>query len=116
MKDLNKLNFEQLKKAVEELDKKKETTKKKSVGLWKEGEKYFIRTVTMHYTGLLLEVTPTELLFGDAAWIADSGRFSDALREGSLDEVEPFPDKVIIPRGGIIDASIWKHALPREKK
>jgi hypothetical protein len=115
-KDLNKLSFSELKKEVEDLEKQKDKVGKKSIGLWKVGEKYFIRTVTMHYTGKLLDVTPTELLFGEASWIADSGRFHDALKNGSLDEVEPFPDKVLIPRTSIIDASVWLHDLPREQK
>lgn len=78
---------------------------------------YFIRTVTMHLTGRLVAVYPSELVLENAAWIADSGRFSDALKTGSLNEVEPFPDgKVIVGRGSVIDACVWAHALPREKK
>jgi hypothetical protein len=81
------------------------------------GKKYFIRTVTMHLTGLLVAVYPGELVLESAAWIADSGRFSDALKTGSLSEVEPFPNgKVTVGRGSIVDACIWAHDLPREKK
>jgi hypothetical protein len=80
------------------------------------GKKYFIRTVTHHYTGLLTKVTQSELVLEDAAWIADDGRFMNALKEGKLKEVEPFIDDVIIGRGAIIDATVWNHALPREQK
>ena len=85
---------------------------------WKIGENYFIRTVTHHLTGKLIAVTPKELWLKDAAWIADDGRFMQAIRDGKLNEVEPFPDGEEIPvgRGALIDAVIWKHALPREQK
>ena len=81
------------------------------------GQAVFIRTVTMHYTGLLVEVTAGELVLEQAAWIADSGRFHKALMTGELNEVEPFPDgRVVVPRDGIIDVSRWGHPLPREPR
>lgn len=80
------------------------------------GQNYFIRTVTHHLTGRLLKVTSKELLLSDAAWIADDGRFHDALKTGSLKEVEPFVDDVIVGRGSIIDACVWRHELPKAQK
>ena len=81
------------------------------------GEKYFIRTVTMAHTGRLVAVSEQELVLEDASWIADTGRFAKFLRDGTLNEVEPFPDgRVIVGRGAIIDACIWKHDLPRKDK
>lgn len=72
---------------------------------WEVGSIYLIRTVTMIDTGRLVAVTPQELVIEDAAWIADTGRFADALKSLSFNEIEPFPDgKVIIGRGSIIDA------------
>lgn len=84
---------------------------------WLINQCYFIRTVTMHLTGRLVDVTEQELVLEDAAWIADSGRFSEAMKTGALDEVEPFPgDKLIVGRGAVIDAWAWPHTLPREVK
>ena len=83
---------------------------------YKIGEKYFIRTVTLFYTGKLIKVTAKEIVLENAAWIADTGRFMDAIKTGNLNEVEPFQDDVIIGRGAIVDATVWKHALPREQK
>lgn len=81
------------------------------------GKSYFIRTVTHHLTGRLVKVTSKELVLEDAAWVADDGRFNEAIRDGKLNEVEPFPDgKVIVGRGSLIDAVEWKHALPRVVK
>ena len=72
---------------------------------WKIGKIYFIRTVTHHLTGRLIKVTDKELVVEDAAWIADDGRLSDALTKEEFNEVEPFPDGLlIIGRGSLIDA------------
>ncbi len=83
---------------------------------FKIGQSYFIRTVTYHCTGRLVAVTDTDLLLLDAAWIADSGRFADALEGGTLSEVEPIPGEHIVSRGALVDATIWGHPLPREQK
>ena len=85
--------------------------------IWQVGENYIIRTVTMIQIGKLVEVTDQELVLSEASWIADTGRFHNAIVEGSLAEVEPFgDDPVIIGRGALIDATIWRHKLPREQK
>ena len=80
------------------------------------GKGYFIRTVTMHYTGRLVEVHDQELVIEEAAWIADSGRFSDALKSGDFSEVEPLEGRIVIGRGSIIDAIPYEGKLPREQK
>ena len=84
---------------------------------WCIGKNYFIRTVTMIQTGRLVAVTPQELVLEDAAWIADDGRFNEAIKDGTLNEVEPFTDgEVIVGRGALIDCIEWKHPLPRSVK
>lgn len=80
------------------------------------GESVLIRTVTFYYTGKIIAITASDIVLSEAAWIPDTGRYADALKTGKLNEVEPFPDSVIIPRGGIIDIAPWAHALPREQK
>src|SRR3990167_584078 len=80
------------------------------------GKSYFIRTVTHHYTGKCVKVTPTWIELHDAAWIADDGRFHDFLKTGNAHEVEPFVHPVRIPVGAIIDVTEWQHALPRAQK
>lgn len=74
---------------------------------WKIGKIYLIRTVTMINVGRLVDVTAQELVLEDAAWIADTGRFSEMMAgEIEPNEVEPFPDgRVIIGRGALIDAA-----------
>lgn len=81
------------------------------------GKNYFIRTVTMIQVGKLINVTDNELVLKDAIWVADTGRFAQALETGKLDEVEPFPEgEVIVGRGAVVDACIWGHEINREQK
>jgi hypothetical protein len=82
------------------------------------GADYFIRTVTHHYTGKLVAMFPQELLLENAAWIADDGRFAQAVATGSFSEVEPFPpgSQVIIGRGSILDAVAVSFPIPKEQK
>ena len=85
-------------------------------GAWEIGKNYLVRTVTMIDTGKLVAVGTQELVFEDAAWIADTGRFAGSLQTVNFNEVEPFPEgRVIIGRGSIIDA-IQIPKLPREQK
>ena len=81
------------------------------------GEKYFIRTVTYFFTGYLEAVFEHELVINNAAWIADTGRFSQMLENGEMSEVEPYPNgPVVIGRGAIIDASVIDFDVPRLQK
>ena len=83
---------------------------------WEIGENYLIRTVTMIDTGRVVAVTQQEIILEDAAWIADTGRFSEAVEKAEFGEVEPFPaGRVILGRGAIIDAVKIK-TLPRRQK
>ena len=87
-------------------------------GRWEVGKNYFIRTVTHHYTGRLVEVTEHELWLEDAAWIADDGRFTQAVGGGKFNEVEPFPSGrcVAIGRGALLDATVFVNSLPTSQK
>ena len=82
----------------------------------KVGASVFVRTVTFHYTGKVVQLTDQEIVLDDAAWIADSGRWSAALATGSLNEVEPYPGIVSIARTAVVDVTSWAHPLPRTVK
>jgi spore maturation protein CgeB len=70
------------------------------------GEKYLIRTVTFTYTGQVKSKNNTFLVLQDCDWIADTGRFSEALEnQDKFNEVEPFKNDVIISKGSIVDAT-----------
>lgn len=80
------------------------------------GNKVFIRTVTHYHTGKIIYIDKDVIELEDAAWIADTGRFSDALKNAQLNEVEPFPSAVAIGRGAIVDVTLWTGELPRGQK
>ena len=83
---------------------------------WKVGTAYLIRTVTNYWTGRLVAVHSDTLVLEDAAWVADTGRFHQALASGTLSEVEPVCLPVFIGRGSIVDATEWPFKLPMEAK
>lgn len=115
-----KVKREKAESAVEQAYEKKERNMEQmqTDHPYEIGKNYFIRTVTHHHTGKLVKVTSQELVLVDAAWIADDGRFMNALRKGTLSEVEPFPEgkEVIVGRNAVIDATEWIHPLPRVQK
>lgn len=80
------------------------------------GKAYLIRTVTMHYTGRVLAVTNSDVVLEDAAWIAYTGRFADSLQTGELSEIEPYPGRVAVCRGAMVDFCEWPHKLPKVQK
>jgi hypothetical protein len=80
------------------------------------GENVFVRTVTHYYTGKLVTISEGFLQLDDAAWIADTGRFSEALKNGKLNEVEPYPGTCFVSAGAIVDLCHWTHELPRSVK
>lgn len=81
------------------------------------GEPYLIRTVTMILTGRIVAVGPQEITLLDAAWIADTGRYMQAVASAEFCEVEPYPDgqAVIVGRSAIIDATRIG-SLPRKQR
>ena len=80
------------------------------------GEKYLIRTVTMYYTGEVVSISSFGIKLTKAAWIADTGRFSEALRNGEFNEVEPYINDVVVAKGCIVDFTKWSHDLPQKQK
>lgn len=80
------------------------------------GKAYLIRTVTYFITGRVVSITGNFMVLNTAAWVADTGRFCDALNTGVLNEVEPMPDGTIVALTAIVDAAPWAHDLPTEQK
>lgn len=77
---------------------------------------HIIRTVTHTYTGNIVAETSEYFQLNSAAWIADSGRWMNAIKDGTLDEVEPMGDGVYIAKGAIVDITPWNHDLPSTQK
>ena len=79
-------------------------------------DRVFVRTVTMHHIGRVIDITADWLVLDDCSWVGDSGRFGEALATGTLQETERFPDRVWIGRGSIVDLTAWNHPLPTVSK
>jgi hypothetical protein len=79
---------------------------------WFLGKNYLIRGVTMYYTGRLTYIGEKELVLEDAAWVADTGRYSRAVEFGELSEVEAIKGPCIVGRGSIVDAVEWPEGVP----
>lgn len=84
--------------------------------LWEIGKQYFIRTVTMYFSGRLIAVGDGFVTLTDAAWIPDTGRFADFIAGEEANEVEPYPLPVNVAIGAIIDFCEYTHTLPRKQK
>ena len=83
---------------------------------WEIGSVYLIRTVTMTQVGRVVAASRQWVMLEEAAWVADTGRFSDALKMWSFDEVEPFPDGVVgVACGAIVDFVKGPHTLRDQK-
>jgi len=81
------------------------------------GKGYLFRTVTMIYTGELVEEQEDRFVVKNAAWIAETDRWTKAVAESAFKEVEIYPpDKfVMIFKSGMLDIVEIDH-LPLEQK
>ena len=80
------------------------------------GKKFLFRAVTYHNVGRVKKIIAGKFaLLEDASWVADSGRFMTAIKDGKLDEVEPV-GSAFINLDAVVDFFPWKHVLPKEQK
>jgi hypothetical protein len=79
------------------------------------GKKFFFRTVTYHIIGRVTARIGMILELESASWVADSGRFMNAIKEGTLNEVEPL-GKWFVNLDTVTDFGFWVHNLPTEQK
>lgn len=77
-------------------------------------KKIFVRTVTYHTVGRFTAHDERFIRLEEASWVADSGRWNEALRTGELDQVEPFNLPPLIAIDSIVDLVEWEHDLPTE--
>ena len=69
----------------------------------KIGKNVFVRTVAYHYIGKVENIIGDFVELSGAAWVADSGRFADALIKEVFSEVEPYKNPVRINTQTIVD-------------
>ena len=75
----------------------------KKTNLFKKGDKLFIRTVTYFQAGEFVEMRDGFIHLKNASWIADTGRFTQAIAEAKFNEVELFAKPVLVNVASIID-------------
>lgn len=71
-----------------------------------------IRTITLYHVGRIVKIADGFVTLADAAWVADTGRFSEALTTGVVSEAEPFPEPVSVAIGAIVDVTHWNGVIP----
>jgi len=79
------------------------------------GKKWFFRSVTYHCVGKVTKVIGQTIRLEGASWVADSGRFMDAIKKGTLNEVEPVGE-MYLNMNTVVDFFAWKFELPKEQK
>ena len=79
------------------------------------GGKYYFRTVTYHQVGEVKKIVGKFAFLKNASWVADSGRFMQAIKDGTLSEVEPVGD-AFVNLDTVVDFFPWTHRLPTEQK
>ncbi len=84
--------------------------------LTKIGDKVFIRTLTYHYIGEVVEETAEAIILDKTVWVADSGRFTEAIAEGSLNEFEIIGLITPIIKNNMVDIIPWNHDIPTQRK
>jgi hypothetical protein len=84
---------------------------------YKVGEQRMFRTVTHIITGRIVSIHHDGIVVTDAAWVADTGRYANAILSGEFSEVEPYPDgmHVVVNHAAMIDAPLLAK-LPRVQK
>jgi hypothetical protein len=82
------------------------------------GKNVIVRTVTMIYTGHMVEATETEFVLRECSWIPDTDRYMQFVAEGKVKECEPYPDNILVytNRGAQVDCCEFIKQLPRSQK
>lgn len=118
---MSKELIEQLIKAeAEKMAKEMAANQNVEVGenesICKLGAKVIIFTVTKYYTGRICGLSDKHIKLQEAGWVASTGRLSETMKTGILNEFEAYPENYHpeINRDGIIEIGPWNYPLPRE--
>lgn len=80
------------------------------------GESYIFRTVTFYQIGKVVDVRGNYVILNDTVWVADMGRFDEALKDGTLREAVAVPTNKHDSEGwcavnldSVVDIFKWRH-------
>lgn len=87
------------------------------------GKQVLVKTVTEFFLGEVSQINPNiggqvfhGVLLTKVSWLASTGRFSECLKNGTFDELEPYRDDVLVSFGAVVSITSWAHALPKTMK
>lgn len=87
------------------------------------GKFYLFETPIKVFVGQVRRITKIHTELEDSAWVADSGRFYDAIKDGfykgeakTQSEIEPIQGYMIIENQAIISIIPWTHGKCSEQK
>jgi len=81
------------------------------------GSKFFFRTVTYHVVGEVKKIVGRFVHLKNASWVADTGRFSNFIKDGvqTASEIEPVGEQ-FLNLDTVVDFFPWKHSLPSKQQ
>ena len=79
------------------------------------GNKFLVRTVTYFCLGEVVAIHDNIVQLENASWVADTGRFSETIRHGSLKESE-YVGSMFFNMDSVVDFFPWNHELPSAEK
>lgn len=79
------------------------------------GHAYLFRTVTYHAVGKVVRIVGRFAVLEQASWVADTGRFMNAIKDGMLAEVEPVGEQ-FLNLETVVDFFPWRHPCPTQQK
>ena len=117
MFDINSMTVAQLKEIMDLIGPMLGIGKTERVRLpFKVGDRVLIRTVTHYDLGEIANITDGFVTLKNGGWVADTGRFGEALENGTVLEFEKAPAPFHVAIGSIVDIHPWSKELPSATK
>jgi len=84
------------------------------IGPYQVGDVVFVKTVGEINVGRIgaIDLTDRWLVLEDASWAANVGRVGDALKDGELKEVEPYPAPYVMGLDYVLSMTSWSGPCP----
>ena len=99
----------------EETKKPCSEVKAKSNHPYTIGAFYHVRTVTYATAGKLKAVYDKEMVFENASWVADTGRFNEYIKDTSNVKENEYIGEIIVNRDSIVDVIEVKSVYEKTK-
>lgn len=86
-------------------------------GRFEIGQRYLFRGVTCYQIGVVTKYDDQFVWLKDAGWLADTGRFSECIKNGEVSEFEKVPDESepMVNIQSLCDVYRFNHETPDTK-